>query len=132
MSMARVWASKKDNGSSELSAMGGKKGRVSTSVCAAMYSRGPTPEIINEAGTPRRGARRSGWMMRCDRGDGGRTCDGFSTVNDCQHGECISDKGTILGGRKLAVCRTSFGMVVLQVLSQVPKHVTETKRSEQV
>lgn len=57
-SIARVCPSTKDSGISELSTMGGRDGSVSTRAWMAMYSRGPTPETMNEAGTPRRGA---GW-----------------------------------------------------------------------
>lgn len=65
-------------------------------------------------------------------GGRGRTCDGFATIDDCQDSECISNKGAVLGGRKLAVRRTSLGMFVPQVLPQVPKDVAESKRSNQV
>ena len=58
-SIARVCPSINDSGSSERSAMGGNEGTLSTSAWTRMYSRGPTPEIMKDEGTPRRGAERA-------------------------------------------------------------------------
>ena len=113
--------------------MGGKAGSASTSAWMRMYSSGPTPEIIKEDGTPRRGAGQrpvsEDGEMRLGQG---RTCDRFPAVDDGQYGECISGKGAVFGRSKPAVRRTSFGMFVPQVLSQVSKDIAATHGSKQI
>jgi hypothetical protein len=54
-SIARVWASRKESGSSVLRAMVGRLGITSTRACIMMYRMGYTPETMKDGGIPSRG-----------------------------------------------------------------------------
>jgi hypothetical protein len=60
------------------------------------------------------------------------TCDGFSSVDDCQCCQRISSKRAFLESGELVVRRTLFHMLVPQILPQLPEDITKAKRSSQV